>query len=163
MGALDDPSHAPERELPARCADGRSDVHPKEARPRIQVQLYRCGFAASKGAAVCAHTAAYRADYLEGALLAKFRDGTTPPMIDELRRLLNRHIGAALQQYAARTKAVKIEISKLEREAGNLVQFLAEGNESAAVRETAGDDRVRARRPAARAGGDGTGDRADPC
>ena len=56
-------------------------------------------------------------------------------MIDELQRLLNRNIRAALQQYAARTEAVKIEILKLEREAGNLVQFLAEGNESAAVRE----------------------------
>jgi hypothetical protein len=41
---------------------------------------YRCGFAKTKGPAVCPHGPGYRQERIEGALLAKFREAITDPL-----------------------------------------------------------------------------------
>ena len=43
--------------------------------------FYRHGFAKTKGPAVCPRGTAYRQEQVEGALLAKFREAMTAPMI----------------------------------------------------------------------------------
>jgi len=95
---------------------------------------YRCGGARDKGPAVCAHDTGYRRDRLEGALLAKFREGMTPAMIETLATAINAQIEAVLQGHDARAAHVTGEIRRLEHEAGNLVRFLATGGDSVAVR-----------------------------
>ena len=59
---------------------------------------------------------------------------TTSPMIQTLTQLVNTHIEAAFREQSRGVEHVKAEILRLEREAGNLVRFLAEGGESATVR-----------------------------
>ncbi len=96
---------------------------------------YRCSFATHKGPGVCLHRVGYRQDRLEAALLEKFREAMTPQMIDALAQAVNVQIEAAFQGRHVRSAAVKSEVLQLEREAGNLVRFLAAGNESMMVRD----------------------------
>ncbi len=96
---------------------------------------YRCGVARDKGPAICPHGAWYRQAALERALLARFREAMTPPMIETLTRTVNVHLETALRGRGARAQELKVEIGRLEREAGHLVRFLAEGGDSALVRE----------------------------
>jgi site-specific DNA recombinase len=117
-----------------------------EARMRAQTMIrrkranvyragwYRCGFAADKGPAVCGHRVWYRQDRLEGALVAKFREAMTPPIVNALALAVNDQLDAAVRAQDDRAREVKTEILRLEREAGNLVRFLA-GGESFTVRE----------------------------
>lgn len=92
-----------------------------------------CSFAADKGPTVCGHRVWYRQDQLEGALLAKFREAMTPPIINALTQAVNAELGAASRAHDDRARELKTEILRLEREAGNLVRFLA-GGESFSVR-----------------------------
>ena len=94
---------------------------------------YRCSFAADKGPAVCGHRVWYRQDRLEGALIAQFREAMTPPIVDALTRAVNAEVDAATHTHDDRARELKTEILRLEREAGNLVRFLA-GGESFSVR-----------------------------
>ena len=94
---------------------------------------YRCSFAADKGPTVCGHRVWYRQDRLEGALIAKFREAMTPPIIDELTQAVNARVDAADRTHDDQARELKLEILRLEREAGNLVRFLA-GGESFSVR-----------------------------
>jgi len=94
---------------------------------------YRCSFSADKGPAVCGHRVWYRQDRLEGTLVAKFREAMTGPVVDALTRSVNAHLDVAEHAHDERTRELKAEILKLEREAGNLVRFLAAG-ESFSVR-----------------------------
>jgi hypothetical protein len=83
---------------------------------------------------VCVHGAWYRQQPLEGVLLERFRAATSPPMLDALTIAVMRRLEAAVQARDARSDAVKEEILRLEREAGNLARFLR-GGESPTVRE----------------------------
>jgi hypothetical protein len=83
---------------------------------------------------VCGHRVWYRQDRLEGALVAKFREAMTPPIVNALALAVNDQLDAAVRGQDDRTRKVKTEILRLEREAGNLVRFLA-GGESFTVRE----------------------------
>jgi site-specific DNA recombinase len=94
---------------------------------------YRCSFAVDKGPAVCGHRVSYRQDRLEGALVAKFRDAMSPPIVEALTRAVNAEVDASTCAHDDRTRELKAEILRLEREAGNLVRFLA-GGESFSVR-----------------------------
>ncbi len=95
---------------------------------------YRCGFAKDKGPAVCSHGTGYRRDRLEGALLVKFREAMTSPMIEALARAINAQIETVFEGRHARTVRLVDEIRRLEHEAGHLVRFLAAGGDSPAVR-----------------------------
>ncbi|MGH7358846.1 MAG: recombinase family protein, partial [Candidatus Rokuibacteriota bacterium] len=95
---------------------------------------YRCSFAAHKGPAICTHGAWYGQAPLEAALLAKFRDATTPAMLDVLVRLVSDRVDTAGRARDAHVETVKTEILRLEGEAGRLVRFLR-GGESTTVRE----------------------------
>ena len=95
---------------------------------------YRCSFAAHKGPAVCPHGAYYRQALLEGLLLARFREATTPPMLDALTTAVGRRVEDAFRARDDRTEALKGEMLRLEQEAGHLVRFLRAG-ESGTVRE----------------------------
>ena len=94
---------------------------------------YRCSFAADKGPAVCGHRTWYRQDRLEGALVAKFREAMSPPIIDALTQAVNAEVDAFTRAHDDRARKLKAEILRLEREAGNLVRCLA-GGESFSVR-----------------------------
>lgn len=113
---------------------GQSGTRRKGAR-LYRSARYVCGFAASKGPAVCRHSVGYRRDRLEAALLGRFRGAMTAPMLDALAAMINERIAAAHEEHAARADTLKAEVLQLEREAGNLVRFLAQGGESATVRE----------------------------
>jgi hypothetical protein len=94
---------------------------------------YICGFAKEKGPAVCTHRIWYRRPELEGALLARFREATTPPMLDALARAVRALIDAALQGRDERVAGVKAELLRLEREAAHLVGFLKAGRHSPTI------------------------------
>jgi site-specific DNA recombinase len=94
---------------------------------------YRCSFSADKGPTVCAHRVWYRQGRLEGVLIGKFREAMTPPIVDALTRSVNAYLDAAERAHDDRAHELKAEILRLEREAGNLVRFLA-GGESFTVR-----------------------------
>ena len=94
---------------------------------------YRCSFATHKGPAVCTHSTGYRQERLEAALLAKFREAMTPHMVDALTLAINTQIESAFRHLNGRSTGIKAEVLRLEREAGNLVRFLAAGNESMTV------------------------------
>lgn len=66
--------------------------------------------------------------------MAKFREAMTQPIVDALARAVNDQLDAAVRAHDDRAREVKTEILRLEREAGNLVRFLA-GGESFTVRE----------------------------
>jgi len=89
--------------------------------------VYRCGFAKTKGPAVCTHGTGYRQERLEGALLAKFREALTAPMIDALARMVNAQLDAVFQGQDARTAELTGEMDPLEGQARHLVRFLATG------------------------------------
>jgi hypothetical protein len=95
---------------------------------------YRCGFARDKGPAICTHRTWYRQARLEQALLDKFREATTPGMIASLVHAVNAQLEAAAREGDARLETTRRELLQLEREAGNLVRFLAGGGESSTVR-----------------------------
>jgi hypothetical protein len=95
---------------------------------------YACGFARAKGPDVCAHRKLYRRDWLEGAILERFRQAMTPPMIAALTRAVNLNLAAAAQHRDSRWDQLKGEILRLEAEAGNLVRYLRQGAESTTVR-----------------------------
>ena len=59
---------------------------------------YRCGFATTKGSAVCAHGRGYHRHRLEAAVLARFRAAMTPPMISTLTEFVNTHVEAAFRE-----------------------------------------------------------------
>lgn len=112
----------------------RAQTAVKRKRDRVyRAGWYRCSFAADKGPTVCGHRVWYRQDRLEGALLAKFREAMTPPIINALTQAVNAELGAASRAQDDRARELKTEILRLEREAGNLVRFLA-GGESFSVR-----------------------------
>ena len=96
--------------------------------------VYRCGFAKTKGPAVCTHGTGYRQERLEGAVVAKFREAMTAPMIGTLARMVNAQLEAVFQGHDARTAELAREIERLEGQANHLVRFLATGGDSPAVR-----------------------------
>jgi hypothetical protein len=96
--------------------------------------VYRCGFAKTKGPAVCTHGTGYRQERLEGALLAKFREAMTAPMIDALARMVSAQLEAVFQGHDARAAELAGEMERLEGQASHLVRFLATGGDSPAVR-----------------------------
>jgi hypothetical protein len=96
--------------------------------------VYRCGFAKTKGPAVCTHGTGYRQERLEGALLAKFREAMTAPMIEALACMVNAQLEAVFQGHDARTVELTGEMERLEGQASHLVRFLATGGDSPAVR-----------------------------
>ncbi|HKX01482.1 MAG TPA: recombinase family protein, partial [Methylomirabilota bacterium] len=96
---------------------------------------YACSFAVQKGPAVCGHARWYRRERLEGALLDRFREATTPSMVETITRLINARLAAAFRGRDAHAEQLKAEILRLERETGNLVRFLAQGGESDTIRE----------------------------
>src|SRR5215813_7967951 len=115
------------------CCGARMVAQTTTRRKRTEVYrygVYRCGFAKTKGPAVCSHGIGYRQERLEGALVAKFRDAMTAPMIDALAAMVNAQLEAAFQGHDARTG----EIERLEAQASHLVRFLATGGDSPAVR-----------------------------
>jgi hypothetical protein len=59
----------------------------------------------------------------------------TSPMIETLAGLVNTELDTLWRAHAEREHALKAEILKLERQAGNLARFLAEGGHSVTVRE----------------------------
>ena len=96
--------------------------------------VYRCGFAKTKGPAVCTHGTGYRQERLEGAVVAKFREAMTAPMIEALATMVNAQLEAVFQGHDARTAELAREIGRLEDQASHLVRFLATGGDSPAVR-----------------------------
>lgn len=94
---------------------------------RYRYGWYRCGFAANKGPAVCTHRVWYRQERLEGELLQHFRTALTPAMLNALASAIQARIAAADRARGDRTMAVKQELLQLDREAGHLVRFLAQG------------------------------------
>jgi DNA invertase Pin-like site-specific DNA recombinase len=96
--------------------------------------VYRCGFAKTKGPAVCTHRAGYRQERLEGAVMAKFREAMTVPMIEALATMVNAQLKAVFQGHGPRTAELAREIERLEDQASHLVRFLATGGDSPAVR-----------------------------
>ena len=119
------------------CCGARMVAQTTTRRKRTEVYrygVYRCGFAKTKGPAVCSHGIGYRQERLEGALVAKFRDAMTAPMIDALAAMVNAQLEAVFQGHDARTAELKGEIERLEAQASHLVRFLATGGDSPAVR-----------------------------
>jgi hypothetical protein len=100
--------------------------------------VYRCGFAKTKGPAVCTHRTGYRQERLEGAVVTKFREAMTAPMIDALARMVDAQLEAVFQGHGARTARLTGEIARLEGQASHLVRFLATGGDSPAVRAEVG-------------------------
>ena len=96
--------------------------------------VYRCGFAKTKGRRSADNGTGYRQERLEGALLAKFREAMTAPMIDALASMVNAQLEAALRGHTARTAELRGEIERLEGQANHLVRFLVSGGDSPAVR-----------------------------
>ena len=67
-------------------------------------------------------------------MLTRFRAAMTPPMVATLTEFVNTQVEAAFRERSRGVEDLKTEILRLERQAGNLVRFLAEGGESATVR-----------------------------
>jgi hypothetical protein len=63
----------------------------------------------------------------------KFREAMTSPIVDALTRSVNANLDEAERAHDECAHALKTEILRMEREAGNLVRFLA-GGESFSVR-----------------------------
>jgi site-specific DNA recombinase len=122
-----------------RCVCGaRMSAQTAKRRRRGNVYAYgwyRCGFARDKGPTVCTHRTWYRQTRLEEALIAKYREAMTPAMVTTLVNLVNDELEKMTKQQDSRRDAVKTELLRLEREAGNLVRFLAAGGESMSVRD----------------------------
>ena len=59
----------------------------------------------------------------------------TPHMVNALTHAINAQIESAFRHLNGRSAGIKAEVVRLEREAGNLVRFLAAGNESMTVRD----------------------------
>jgi hypothetical protein len=55
-------------------------------------------------------------------------------MVSTLTEFVNTHVEAAFRERSRGVEDLKAEILRLERQAGNLVRFLADGGESATVR-----------------------------
>src|SRR5260370_39693327 len=89
--------------------------------------VYRCGFAKTKGPAVCTHGTGYRQERLEGALLAKFREATTAPMIDALASMVNAQLEAGFPGHHARAAELAGELESLEGQASHPGRGLATG------------------------------------
>jgi site-specific DNA recombinase len=102
---------------------------------RYKYDWYRCSFARDKGRAICTHGTWYRRSTLEGALVARYREAMTPGMIEVVTRLINEHLDEVFRGRDTRLDALKTEILRLETEAGNLVQALAQGVNFDRVRE----------------------------
>jgi len=96
--------------------------------------VYRCGFAKTNWPAVCTHGTGYRQERLEGALLAKFRESMTAPMIEALANMVNAQLEAIFRGHSAKAVDLTSEIERLEGQASHLVRFLATGGDSPAVR-----------------------------
>jgi DNA invertase Pin-like site-specific DNA recombinase len=122
-----------------RCACGASmSAQTAKRRKAGKVYVYgwyRCGFARDKGPSVCTHRTWYPQAPLERALIAKFREATTPAMVSTLVQMVNAELDRAQRDAEARAGTQKAELLRLEREAANLVRFLAEGGDSRTVRE----------------------------
>lgn len=95
---------------------------------------YLCSNARNKGPAVCKHTTRYRADLLEAAVIDQFRAAITPASIDRMTTALNEAVDRALRDESQSPKKLAAEIARLEKQAANLVRFLADGGSSEAVR-----------------------------
>jgi len=76
--------------------------------------VYRCGFAKTKGPAVCTHGTGYRQERLEAAVVAKFREAMTAPTIDALARMVNTQLEVVFQGHGARTAELTGEMARLE-------------------------------------------------
>jgi hypothetical protein len=59
---------------------------------------YRCGFATTKGSAICTRGRGYHRQRLEAAVLAQFRAAMTPPMVSTLAQLVNTHVEAVFRE-----------------------------------------------------------------
>ncbi len=111
-----------EMAMVAQTATRRKDGH------TYHYTWYRCAGAKDKGAAVCRHNLAYRRELLESALLARFHEATaTPEMIERLAGLVNARVEAAVRGRGARAETLAAEIGRLERQARNLLDFVADG------------------------------------
>src|SRR5262249_28718287 len=59
---------------------------------------YRCGFATTKGSAVCTHGRGYHRYRLEAAVLVRFRAAMTAPMVSTLTEFVNTQVEAAFRE-----------------------------------------------------------------
>lgn len=74
--------------------------------------------------------------WLEAALLGEFQRAMTPAIVNAIVRAVNAGLQAGVREGSDRASRLKEEILRLEREAGNLVRFLADGKDSPTVRAT---------------------------
>lgn len=95
---------------------------------------YVCGFAKDKGPQVCQHRVWYRADWLEDAIIARFREATTPAMLQAVVEIINATLTTSGQGADAGAQHIQADVLRLEREAANLVRFLRDGQDSPTVR-----------------------------
>ena len=70
----------------------------------------------------------------EGALLGKFREVMTAPMIEALANMVNARLEIVFQGHTAKAAELTREIQRLESQASHLVRLLATGGDSPAVR-----------------------------
>jgi site-specific DNA recombinase len=120
--------------LSCKPCGARMTAQPSQRRKGDRYAYYTCSFAKSKGPAICDHRSLYRQDRLEAALIAKFREATTPDMVTVLVRTANAHVAELLRGRDAHAQSVKAELLRLDSEAGNLVRFLKQGADSERVR-----------------------------
>jgi len=95
---------------------------------------YVCGFAKDKGPHVCQHRVWYRRDWLEAAIVDRFRYAMTPQVIEVIVQTVKVNVGGWAERRDQRANELKAELVGLEREAANLVQYLKDGGTSATVR-----------------------------
>jgi site-specific DNA recombinase len=122
-----------------RCASCGARMVAQTATRRRNGRIHRygwylCGFARNKGPAVCGHRISYRQDRLESALINQFREAMTPAMTHSLCAAVNTRLVEEHREHCGRATALKDEILRLEREAGNLVRAIRDGLDSATVR-----------------------------
>jgi DNA invertase Pin-like site-specific DNA recombinase len=123
--------------LSCKPCGARMTVQPSQRRKGgkgYRYAYYRCSFAKTKGPAICGHGSLYRQDRLEAAIIAKFREATTPDMVTALVGAVNAQVAELLRGRDARAETVKAELLRLESDAGNLIRFLKQGVDFERVR-----------------------------
>jgi len=95
---------------------------------------YRCSFHVTKGPAVCSNTMSIRQDVLDEKLLETFKTALTPAMIDYLVTATNQTLAQLHDATPQEISALAQERHQVERELSNLVEFVAQGDQSPHVR-----------------------------
>jgi hypothetical protein len=100
---------------------------------RYRQGWYRCSMAVSRGPAICRHRVGYRREVLEGTVLEEFRRATVD-QADAIAAMLNERIAVLAKAEGERPNAIAATLTGLRAAARNLARFIAEGNDSSAVR-----------------------------